>query len=102
MNCKQETIKLIKSLIDYDSNTQWGKALQYAVSKIENTIGDDVTKEEIEELVESFVEVEHVYYGMSIYCIMDNKTERLSNELFELVSRSNGVANNCLNITHAE
>lgn len=99
MRGKQATINLIKSLLDYDSNTKWGRALQYAVSQIENHINNDVTEDEISELVESFVEVEHVYYGLTIYCIMDGKTERLSKELFELVSSSNGVANNVINLT---
>ena len=88
MKGKKATIELIKSLLDYNSNTKWGRALQYAVSEIEKNIDNDTTKEEIEELVESFVEIEHVYYGMSIYCIMDNKTERLSNALFNLTCSS--------------
>ena len=88
MKGKKATIELIKSLVNYDSNTKWGRALQYAVSEIEKHIDNDTTKEEIEELVESFVEIEHVYYGMSIYCIMDNKTERLSNALFTLTCGS--------------
>ena len=99
MRGKQATIKLLKSLLDYDSNTKWGKALQYAVSQVEKSIDNDITEEEINELVESFVEVEHVYYGLTIYCIMDGKTERLSKELFSLVSGSNEVANNVINLT---
>ena len=54
----------------------------------------EVTKEQIEELLDSFVETEHVYYGMAIDCIMAGKTERLANELFELVSSFDGIANN--------
>lgn len=38
---KMATINLIKSIIDYDSNTKWGSALRYAVKRIEETISDD-------------------------------------------------------------
>ena len=91
MRGKQATINLLKSLLDYESNTKWGKALQYAVSQVEKSIDNDITEKEIDELVESFVEVEYVCYGQPIYCIMDSETERLSKELFSLVSGTNGA-----------
>lgn len=38
---KQATINLIKSIIDYDSNTRWGSALRHAVKSIEESISSD-------------------------------------------------------------
>lgn len=38
---KEATVNLIKSIIDYDSNTHWGSALRRAVKIIEETIDSD-------------------------------------------------------------
>lgn len=38
---KKATVNLIKSMIDYDSNTKWGSALRCAVKLIEETVTSD-------------------------------------------------------------
>lgn len=38
---KDKTIELIKGIMDYDSNTKWGKALQHAVKVLEEELDDD-------------------------------------------------------------
>jgi hypothetical protein len=41
MSGKQTSINLIKSLIDYNSTTGWGRALRYAVAEIEKNVEED-------------------------------------------------------------
>lgn len=49
---KKATVNLIKSMIDYDSNTHWGSALRRAVKLIEETVvsDDDFLEDVTEEI----------------------------------------------------
>lgn len=49
---EKATINLIKSIIDYDSNTRWGSALRRAVKLIEETVvsDDDFLEDVTEEI----------------------------------------------------